>query len=375
MAEVILDHIKKSYKNNLVIKDLNMHIKDGEFVTLVGPSGCGKSTTLRMIAGLEEISEGNLYIGDKLANNIPPKNRKIGMVFQSYALFPHLTVAANITFGLKIRKFSKEEKAKRLEWAINLLDLKGLENRYPRELSGGQRQRVALGRALVLNPEVLLLDEPLSNLDAKLRLKMRTEFKRLHKKTKYTVVYVTHDQVEAMTLSDRIAILHNGILQQVGTPEEVYNNPANMFVAGFIGSPPINFIEVEIKNENGNIFLVNKGLKIKLPEKKGNILKKYHDIKKIILGIRPQSIYLKKYGEIEIKNDKIKNLEDNIIKTRIDVIEPLGSEVIVVVRVGDYTLKATLPEKINFKVDAPIELGINTNEIHLFDINTQKALV
>ena len=178
-----------------------------------------------------------------------------------------------------------------------------------------------------------------------------------------------------MTLSDRIAILHNGILQQVGTPEEVYNNPANMFVAGFIGSPPINFIEVEIKNENGNIFLVNKGLKIKLPEKKGNILKKYHDIKKIILGIRPQSIYLKKYGEIEIKNDKIKNLEDNIIKTRIDVIEPLGSEVIVVVRVGDYTLKATLPEKINFKVDAPIELGINTNEIHLFDINTQKALV
>ncbi|HEY8348131.1 MAG TPA: ABC transporter ATP-binding protein [Symbiobacteriaceae bacterium] len=285
MSHVVLKNVGKRYDRSptFAVRHIDLEVAKGEFVTLVGPSGCGKSTTLRMVAGLEEITEGDLYIGGRRANDLPPKDRNIAMVFQSYALFPHMTVAANIVFGLKIKGIPPAERQRRLEWAADLLDLKGLENRKPGQLSGGQRQRVALGRALVLEPEVLLLDEPLSNLDAKLRLKMRTELKNLHKKLGLTIIYVTHDQAEAMTLSDRIAVYDQGRLVQVGTPTEVYNNPRTQFVAGFIGSPPMNFFEGRI---NGNHF-ETEGIGVQLG---GTLVppKQTADVR--ALGIRPEDL-------------------------------------------------------------------------------------
>ena len=369
MAEVKLEHVVKTYKNTSVIKDFSMTIADGEFVTFVGPSGCGKSTTLRMIAGLEEISSGELYIDGKLANNIPSKDRGIAMVFQSYALFPHMTVEANIAFGLKIRKTSEQVKRENIDWALRLLHLDGLEQRYPKELSGGQRQRVAIGRALVLDPGVLLLDEPLSNLDAKLRLRMRTEFKRLHKATGHTTVYVTHDQVEAMTLSDRIAILSEGIAQQIGSPMEVYQQPANMFVAGFIGSPPINFIPVELLQEKEQFFLVTEGFKLGLADLRQDQFAKLtaSGLKKFILGIRPQYIYAP-------DNLAVAGLTENRIKSKVDVVEPLGENQIVVITVGSNTIQAALPYQSEIQMDQPIELAINTRAIHLFHPETEQTI-
>jgi multiple sugar transport system ATP-binding protein len=369
MAEVKLDHIVKRYGTVEVIKDFNMTIADGEFVTLVGPSGCGKSTLLRSIAGLEEISEGALSIGGKLANDMPAKDRGIAMVFQSYALFPHMTVEANIAFGLKIKNASEQVKREKIEWAVKLLHLEGLEQRYPKELSGGQRQRVAIGRSLVLDPEVLLLDEPLSNLDAKLRLRMRTEFKRLHKTYGHTTIYVTHDQVEAMTLSDRIAIMHQGVAQQIGTPFEVFNDPANTFVAGFIGSPPINFIPVKLSEDNGDLFLTAEGLNIGLssltPEKIKHV--KDSGLTECLLGLRPQDMY-------PVEDQAVQGLRDNRIQTKVDVTEPLGESVVVVMAVGPHTIKATLPNEVKVDMDQEIELAVNTRKIHLFDPKTELAL-
>jgi len=368
MALVRFENIVKRYGDVEVIKGIpEMTINDGEFVSIVGPSGCGKSTLLRMVCGLEEISEGKLYIGDRVANDVQPKDRGLAMVFQSYALFPHMTVEANIAFGLKIKKVPEEEKRKKVDWAIKLLQLDNLGDRLPKELSGGQRQRVAIARALVLDPEILLLDEPLSNLDAKLRLQMRTEFKRLHKKVKSTTIYVTHDQVEAMTLSDRIAVLHNGIVQQYGSPMEVYNNPANMFVAGFIGSPAINFVTVDIVKENGEYFLYHNDLKIGVPALKVLIVEKYSNGDELIMGIRPQDIF-------EANDPKVSGLKDNIIKTQVDVTEPLGDQIIVVVRVGEITIKALMPNDVKAEPGSPIELAVNTNNIHLFEPETTKAL-
>jgi multiple sugar transport system ATP-binding protein len=370
MAEVKLDHIVKRYKTVEVIKDFNMTIADGEFVTLVGPSGCGKSTLLRSIAGLEEISEGQLYISGKLANDMPSKDRGIAMVFQSYALFPHMTVEANIGFGLKIKKASEQVKREKIDWAVKLLHLEGLEQRYPRELSGGQRQRVAIGRSLVLDPEVLLLDEPLSNLDAKLRLRMRTEFKRLHKSIGHTTIYVTHDQVEAMTLSDRIAIMYQGVAQQIGSPIEVFNHPANMFVAGFIGSPPINFIPVNVEQDGDQPALTAEGgFRLSLAPLTAEQQQTLKDsgLKQLMLGIRPQDIY-------PIGDQAVQNLRGNVIKTKVDVTEPMGESVVVVVTVGPHTIKATLPNEAGVEMDQPIELAVNTNNIHLFDPQTEKAL-
>jgi len=346
-----------------------MTIADGEFVTLVGPSGCGKSTLLRCIAGLEEITDGKLSIGGKLANNTPAKDRGIAMVFQSYALFPHMTVEANIAFGLKIRKTPEQEKRTKIAWAVKLLHLEGLEQRYPRELSGGQRQRVAIGRSLVLEPEVLLLDEPLSNLDAKLRLKMRTEFKQLHKTIGRTTIYVTHDQVEAMTLSDRIAIMYNGVAQQIGAPFDVYNHPANMFVAGFIGSPPINFMPVEIVKKGKEFWLETAGFALNLAPLSADRVQALEasGLRECILGIRPQ--YLHPKGD-----PRVAGLTGNLIKTSVDLTEPLGENLIVVVTVGEHTLKATLPNETDVMPDTPIELAINTHNIHLFDPKTERAL-
>jgi multiple sugar transport system ATP-binding protein len=356
MAELRLEHVYKRYPNGYeAVKDLNIHIKDGEFISLVGPSGCGKSTTLRMIAGLEDITSGNLYIGNKLANDIPSKDRGIAMVFQSYALFPHMSVSANIGFGLKIKKVDKKIRQQKIEWALDLLDLNGLGDRKPSELSGGQRQRVALGRALVLDPEVLLLDEPLSNLDAKLRVKMRTELKRIHKKLKSTIIYVTHDQAEAMTLSDRIAIMKQGDLMQIGTPTEIYAKPANKFVAGFIGSPPMNFLHGNLIEENGSYIFVYKSGKFELPKTMNQKIQTEIHQKQVVLGIRPEDI------EISLTP------QPNAIEGISVVTETLGSDDFVAVEVADQLFSVRVEPGSNFPLDQKVYLRTKEGKIHLFN--------
>ncbi|QUI24727.1 ABC transporter ATP-binding protein [Vallitalea pronyensis] len=359
MLGLTLKHIKKVYPNGFeAVKKLSLEVRAGEFVSFVGPSGCGKSTTLRMIAGLEEISHGELYIGDKKANALSPRERGIAMVFQSYALFPHMTVAANIGFGLKIQKVPVAERKKKIEWALDLLDLDGLGDRKPAQLSGGQRQRVALGRALVLDPDVLLLDEPLSNLDAKLRIKMRLELKRIHKELNATIIYVTHDQAEAMTLSDRIAILKDGDLMQCGTPTEIYNNPANEFVAGFVGSPPMNFISGQLNSDKENMtfvseygtFIFDHVLQTKVQEKGIS--------GPITLGVRPE--------DITISTQKA----DNAFQGMSIVTETLGSDDYVSVlprgvKRGELLTVRIKPE-MNFPLDKEVWMEPKTEKIHVF---------
>nr|WP_144927697.1 ABC transporter ATP-binding protein [Paenibacillus bovis] len=356
MAGLRLEHIQKKYPNGFeAVKDLSIDIKDGEFVSLVGPSGCGKSTTLRMIAGLEDISGGKLLIGDKLANNVASKDRGIAMVFQSYALFPHMSVAANIGFGLKINKVDKKIRNDKIEWALDLLDLNGLGDRKPSELSGGQRQRVALGRALVLDPEVLLLDEPLSNLDAKLRVKMRTELKRIHKQLKSTIIYVTHDQAEAMTLSDRIAIMKNGDLMQIGSPTEIYTRPANRFVAGFIGSPPMNFLEGELAHENGNNVFINKDVKYVLPASMKSYIETNISQKEVVLGMRPEDLAIS-------LTPATNGIEGVSIIT-----ETLGSDDFVAVEVGKKLFSVRTEPGSNFPTDKKVYLTPAEDKLHLFN--------
>lgn len=324
MAEVKLINVSKIYEGkNRVVSNVNLEVKDKEFVVLVGPSGCGKTTTLRMIAGLEEITEGELYIDGKLMNNIPPAQRDIAMVFQNYALYPHMSVFENMAFGLKLRKFSREEIKKRVDYAAKILSIEDLLNRKPKQLSGGQRQRVAVGRAIVRNPKVFLFDEPLSNLDAKLRVQMRAEISKLHKQLLATMIYVTHDQIEAMTMGDRIVVMKDGKIQQIDTPFNLYNNPVNKFVAGFIGSPPMNFIEGEIVRENGLRFLSsNKSINILLEKSKFSNLAEYVD-KKVWLGVRPEDITI---AENEDKHTFT-------FVANINIIEPLGSEMLLYIEI------------------------------------------
>lgn len=356
MSGLRLCDIGKTYPNGYeAVKKLNIDIKDGEFVSLVGPSGCGKTTTLRMIAGLEDITGGQLWIGDRMINNVPPKNRGIAMVFQSYALFPHMTVAANICFGLKIKKTDMKVRREKLEWALGLLDLKGLEDRKPSELSGGQRQRVALGRALVLDPEVLLLDEPLSNLDAKLRIRMRTELKRIHKQLKSTIIYVTHDQAEAMTLSDRIAIMKEGNLMQIGTPLEIYNHPADKFVAGFIGSPTMNFIEGELMREGGRLLLKCGKDVIALPDSMNSMIQEKIKGKDVVIGIRPEDFKI----SLEPKPDAIRGLSV--------VTETLGSDDYVAVEAAGRLLSVRIEPQSEFPLDRDVYLLPKENKIHIFE--------
>jgi multiple sugar transport system ATP-binding protein len=314
MAHVKLINVSKNYDGkNKAVDNVNLEIQDKEFVVLVGPSGCGKSTTLRMVAGLEEISEGEIYIDGKLVNNIAPKNRDIAMVFQNYALYPHMTVFDNMAFGLKLRKFSKNEIKERVDYAAKILEIEDLLKRKPKQLSGGQRQRVAVGRAIVRKPKVFLFDEPLSNLDAKLRVQMRSEIKRMHQRLEATIIYVTHDQVEAMTMGDRIVVMKKGIIQQVDTPLNLYNNPANKFVAGFIGSPSMNFIEGNILNDNGLKFVSYKrSLIISLDQSQSSRFLFYID-KKITAGIRPEAFSL-----------DLSSI--NKFKVKIDVVEQMGNE-------------------------------------------------
>jgi multiple sugar transport system ATP-binding protein len=372
MAGLTLNHIYKKYSGGVVaVSDFCLDIEDKEFLVLVGPSGCGKSTTLRMIAGLEEISEGELYIGDKLVNEVAPKDRDIAMVFQNYALYPHMTVFDNMAFSLKLRKVPKKEIKARVEEAAKILDITHLLQRKPKALSGGQRQRVALGRAIVREPKVFLLDEPLSNLDAKLRAQMRTEINKLHLRLGTTFIYVTHDQTEAMTMGDRIVVMKDGFIQQVDTPQNLYDHPCNVFVAGFMGSPQMNFIDAVITEKSGKYFFnINadeKTYSIPIPADKteGDVLKDYID-KEVIVGIRPEDIY----DDAEY----IKAHKDCAIDTNVEVIELMGAEIYLYLKTGDANITARVAPTSKAKPEDAIQIALDTNKIHIFDKDTEKTI-
>lgn len=362
MAGVLLEEVVKRFGELTVVKGINLEIKDGEFLVLVGPSGCGKSTTLRMIAGLEDISEGNIYIGEKRVNDLPPKDRDIAMVFQNYALYPHMNVYDNMSFGLRLRKLPREEIKRRVEEAANMLGISHLLQRKPRELSGGQRQRVALGRAIVREPQAFLMDEPLSNLDAKLRVQMRVELEKLHSRLKTTIIYVTHDQVEAMTLGERIVIMNEGLIQQVGTPEEVYNSPANMFVAGFIGSPPMNFIGGRLLREKEKLFFANQGLNINLSEID---FKRINEIKNedVVLGIRPEDILISE------------NEKEGGMAARVELVESVGSESYIYLDQNGFGITVRAGRNIKFRRGENVKLYFNPTTIHLFDRASGQAFI
>lgn len=355
MASISLKNIKKTYEDGVtVIEDLNLEIRDKEFVILVGPSGCGKSTTLRMIAGLEEITDGEMYIGDKLVNDVSPKNRDIAMVFQSYALYPHMNVYKNMAFGLKNRKVPKDIIDKKVHEAAKMLDIEQYLNRKPRALSGGQRQRVALGRAMVREPAVFLLDEPLSNLDAKLRTEMRSRISMLHKELQTTFVYVTHDQTEAMTMGDRIVVMKDGRIMQNDTPQMLYNHPQNMFVAGFIGSPQMNFLYCYIKRKNDGYYAQFENCNIKLPERMNDALSLYSD-KEVVLGIRPENIRL-------AKSDN-----KNSFEMYIEIAEMTGSDYYLYGKLGNERVIANVPSNQEVKSDKICNVIFDTERVHIFD--------
>lgn len=361
MAELRLESIKKTYdKKVLAVHDFNLDIADKEFVVFVGPSGCGKSTTLRMIAGLEEISEGSLFIDDKKMNDVAPKDRDIAMVFQNYALYPHMNVYDNMAFGLKLRKFKKEEIKARVDNAAKILGLEAFLDRKPKALSGGQRQRVALGRAIVRDAKVFLMDEPLSNLDAKLRVQMRSEIQKLHQRLQTTTIYVTHDQTEAMTMATRLVVMKDGIIQQVGAPKDVYDKPDNVFVGGFIGSPSMNFLTGKIAEGN----FVMGDIKIKIPEGKMKILRDqgYND-KDIILGIRPEDIH----DEPAFINAS----PDTKITAFIDVAELMGAESYLYSKVSDQDFVARVDSRSDIMGGENLELAFDMNRTHFFDAETE----
>jgi multiple sugar transport system ATP-binding protein len=361
MAKISLKNIKKVYPGNVVaVQDFNLEIEDKEFIILVGPSGCGKSTTLRMIAGLEDITEGELYIGDRLVNDVAPKDRDIAMVFQNYALYPHMTVFKNMAFGLTLRKLPKEEIRQKVQEAARILDIEHLLDRKPKALSGGQRQRVALGRAMVRNPAVFLLDEPLSNLDAKLRNQMRTEISKLHKNLGTTFVYVTHDQTEAMTMGDRIVVMKDGFIQQIDTPQNLYNKPRNLFVAGFIGTPQMNFINGTIVKTDRGYAAEFAGSRLTLPESKQKNLAPYES-REAVLGIRPEDFAVSEEGT-------------EAVRVKVDLVELMGAEMYLHCNLGDIKLTVRTPVIDGLKPDCTLNLAINVNKIHIFDKETETAI-
>lgn len=367
MAGVRLEHVYKRYPGSQEpsVKDFHLEVQDKEFLVLVGPSGCGKSTTLRMIAGLEEISEGNLYIGDRLVNDVAPKDRDIAMVFQSYALYPHMNVYQNMAFGLKLRKFKKADIDARVREAAKILDIEHLLDRKPKALSGGQRQRVALGRAIVREPQVFLMDEPLSNLDAKLRVQMRAEISKLAKRLETTVIYVTHDQTEAMTMGDRMVIMKDGIVQQADTPEVCYNNPVNMFVAGFIGSPAMNFLNGQIVEEGGELRFKSDNVNVVITEGKAKLLRsKGYVNKEVIFGVRPEDFHQEPVF--------LEASPNSIVNAHIEVSENLGHEMYLYLNgVGKNTVIARVDGRAGLKEGANVKLAIDMNKIHVFDKETE----
>jgi len=366
MANVRLKDVTKVFDKNVVaVNKANIDISDQEFVVLVGPSGCGKSTTLRMIAGLEEVTEGEIYIGERLVNDVPPKDRDIAMVFQNYALYPHMTVYQNMAFGLKLRKYPKKEIEKRVNEAADILELGDLLNRKPKALSGGQRQRVAVGRAIVRKPKVFLFDEPLSNLDAKLRVQMRTEISKLHNQLETTMIYVTHDQMEAMTMGDRIVVMKDGIIHQCDTPLNLYHHPTNKFVAGFIGSPAMNFLSGKITGSDG-LWFDQGEIKLQIPSSHFDLLKNYVD-KEIILGIRPEDIYEARFAPgVSVKSN---------VRLLVEVVEPVGNEIFLYLTTGRNPIVARVNTRDEPAVGKQMDVSFDMSKVHFFDNVTENAII
>ena len=366
MASLSLEHIQKVYPNGFeAVKDFNLEIADKEFIIFVGPSGCGKSTTLRMIAGLEDISGGTLKIDGNVMNDVEPKDRDIAMVFQNYALYPHMTVYDNMAFGLKLRKVPKAEIDRQVREAARILDLDKLLDRKPKALSGGQRQRVAMGRAIVRDPKVFLMDEPLSNLDAKLRVQMRTEIASLHQRLGATIIYVTHDQTEAMTLGTRIVVMKDGVVQQVDSPQKLYNEPGNLFVAGFIGSPQMNFLDAECIKEDGKVKLKVGNYKIVLPKEKAEKVAAYEG-KTVVMGIRPEDVY-----------DDARWLEehpDSVVEAVVNVYELLGAEVYLYTDMQGYKLNARVDSHTSARTGDTVKFALDVSKIHVFDKETELTI-
>ena len=368
MAKVSFKNVRKVYPGTgEVVSNVTLEVQDKEFVVLLGPSGCGKTTTLRMVAGLEEITDGEISIDDRKVNDVPPKDRDIAMVFQNYALYPHMSVYDNMAFGLKLRKYPKDEIDQRVREAADILGLTDLLDRKPKALSGGERQLVALGRAIVRKPKVFLFDEPLSNLDAKLRVQTRAEISKLHHRLQATIVYVTHDQVEAMTMGDRIVVMHKGRVQQVANPQELYGQPVNRFVAGFIGSPPMNFVEGDIESRKGGLFFTTgEGLQVRLIDDHLERMKPYEG-KSVHMGVRPENLHDKLYAS--------NATPDNTVTGRVEVVQPLGSMTEVYVTVGRTPLIAQVAATDQVEVNQDIDIVFDMSKAHFFDPQTEVAIV
>jgi len=381
MANVVLRRLTKRFKEVVAVREMDLEVQDREFLVLVGPSGCGKTTCLRMIAGLEEATEGEIYIGGRLVNDVSPKDRDIAMVFQNYALYPHMTVYDNMSFGLRLRRvptrkigpftftrraFTRAEIDERVQKAAKMLNLEGLLDRRPKQLSGGQRQRVALGRAIVREPQVFLMDEPLSNLDAKLRVQTRAELIKLHRELGITTIYVTHDQVEAMTMGDRIVVMNDGLVQQVDTPLNLYNHPANLFVAGFIGSPQMNFLNARVVAQDGALYIDAEAFRVKLPDDRRAALANYVN-REVIFGIRPDDIYDQALATIPVT-------KDNTVRVTVEVTEPMGATVILYLLAGSHNLIASVDAATRAQETQTLDVAFDMDKAHVFDKETERAV-
>ncbi len=383
MAKIVFDHVHKRYENSdqFAVTDLSIDVNDAEFLVFVGPSGCGKSTALRMLAGLEEISEGSIYIGDRRVNDLPPRDRDIAMVFQNYALYPHMSVYDNMAFALKLRRVAKPEIDRRVREAAEILSITPYLTRRPKALSGGQRQRVALGRAIVREPAAYLMDEPLSNLDAKLRVQTRAEIQKLHRRLSTTTIYVTHDQVEALTMGDRIVVMKDGHLQQLDSPQNLYDKPANMFVAGFIGSPSMNFMPGKVESDGEGLYIADAGFKLRVPREHESKLASRKG-QQVVFGIRPEDIEVQEFAEPEWRNATV--------QSRVEVLEPLGSEIQLHATTADHAaggkiaveegaatdvFVARVDPRVRVMAGDVIQLSFNMKNMHAFDPQTQEAVV
>jgi len=365
MASVTFDHVYKRFGDVVAVNNLNIAIEDKEFLVLVGPSGCGKTTALRCLAGLEDISEGRIMIADQVVNDVAPKDRDIAMVFQSYALYPHMTVYDNMAFGLKLRKTPKTEIKKRVEFAAKTLGIEQLLDRKPRQLSGGQRQRVAVGRAIVREPKVFLFDEPLSNLDAKLRVETRANLSKLHQQLATTFIYVTHDQTEAMTMASRIAVITKGLLQQIDTPQNLYDHPDNLFVAGFIGSPAMNFFPGTLTRSDGKVFVDGGTFNVQIPENRINVYAPYEG-KQIIFGIRPEDIHNPLFAPPGIIAQPV--------NAKIDVTELMGNEIFVYLKNGDHSFVARVDPRSRYQMGDDVQMTFNMENMQIFDRESEQAI-
>jgi multiple sugar transport system ATP-binding protein len=357
--------VYKRFGDVVAVNDMDVQVADKEFLVLVGPSGCGKTTALRLLAGLEEISDGEIKIGDRVVNDVAPKDRDIAMVFQSYALYPHLSVYDNMAFGLKLRKFSKDEIKRRVGEAADILGIQDLLDRKPRQLSGGQRQRVAVGRAIVREPKVFLFDEPLSNLDAKLRVAMRAEINKLHQRLQTTFIYVTHDQVEAMTMATRIAVINKGILQQVDSPQNLYDRPNNLFVAGFIGSPAMNFFPAKLRKDNGKLMVDASTFAVSIPSENTKTYQA-HEGKNVIFGIRPEDIHDPKFTPPNVHTENV--------ESQVDVTELMGNEIFLHMLSGENSFVARVDPRSKMQVGEKVQIAFDMDNVHIFDAETEEAI-